>query len=287
MSKKFNYELQKGSKHVICPNCGKKTFKLYVQAGTNKVTGAQFGRCERINNCGYLQYPDFKGDFPPFQRIEQKSLKAPKFNIVPKKIVEDTFRNFNQNVFFKFLIKNFGREKSFELQEKYNIGTAKNGGTIFWQQDRAGKFRTGKVFYYNENGKRNKERHTWYIHNQVKSDFLLLQVFFGEHLTINTEKIALCESEKTAVMMSVFEPDFTWIASGGATYINDYKLNRIPFLTKVYPDEGFFNVWEKKTKHFNGRQMDVTVEHAVRDGLLSTGADILDLYLLEKQHQTI
>ena len=40
MTQKYNYELQKGSKHIICPNCRKKTFKPYVEAGTNNIVDA-------------------------------------------------------------------------------------------------------------------------------------------------------------------------------------------------------------------------------------------------------
>ena len=38
------------------------------------------------------------------------------------------------------------------------------------------------MMYYQSNGKRNKNRNSWYVHNEVKEDFELVQVFFGEHL---------------------------------------------------------------------------------------------------------
>ena len=43
----YKYKLETGSKHIICPNCGKKTFKCYVNADTGErdiVTGKQIGR---------------------------------------------------------------------------------------------------------------------------------------------------------------------------------------------------------------------------------------------------
>ena len=56
---KYKYELQKGSKHTFCPACGKKTFKPYVNAETGQVVDATiYGRCERINSCKYLKYPE-------------------------------------------------------------------------------------------------------------------------------------------------------------------------------------------------------------------------------------
>src|SRR5678815_5561529 len=57
--KRYKYELQKGSKHILCPICQKKTFKPYVHAGTNNaVDELKYGRCERVNSCSYILYPD-------------------------------------------------------------------------------------------------------------------------------------------------------------------------------------------------------------------------------------
>ena len=56
---KYKYELQKGSKHIICPSCKKKTFKPYVDAETGQIVDATiYGRCERINSCRHLKYPE-------------------------------------------------------------------------------------------------------------------------------------------------------------------------------------------------------------------------------------
>lgn len=180
-----------------------------------------------------------------------------------------------------YLVKLFGRETAYELQSLYNIGTAKKGGTIFWQQDLAGNFRTGKVMYYNENGKRDKTRFSSFVHKKIRDDFNFQQCFFGLHLADGSKPVALCESEKTAVLMSVFEPDFTWLATGGSEMINVTRLIELKRLDKVFADNGQFEKWAQKTRTFN-RQMDVTVDQAVERGELEPGVDILDLYLLKK-----
>lgn len=279
--KNYKYELQKGSKRYICPKCGKKTFKVFVYTGTNMVVDSEkFGRCNRENNCGYFRYPDkdVKYDYNYTPSAPQPP-KQPDF--IPDEIVESTFHKFKENVFFMYLAKLFGMNEAYRLQEMYNIGTAKVGGTIFWQQDKEGKFRTGKVIYYGTDGHRKKDRGSWYVHKQVKKDFELQQVFFGEHLITDNKPIALCESEKTAILMSVFEPEYTWIASGGANMLNSYRLLRLPRLDLVCPDDGQFEKWKEKTKMFTGRQMDITVSRAVKEGLLERGADIADLKLIE------
>ena len=284
MSKKYKWTLRPGSRKDLCPQCGKKRFVRYVLTSDEKTeAGQEFGRCDRIENCGYHLYPQHDKNFKPIPIIEKK-YETPKFDTIPKKTVESTFNNFKENVFFRYFIKTFGREVAWALQEKYNIGTAKNGGTIFWQQDRAGQFRTGKVIYYNENGKRRKDKMSWFVHKKINEKFLLSQVFFGEHLIFDAEKIALCESEKTAILMSIFEPDFTWIASGGAQMLNDYRLSRLQKIDKVFADNGQFESWELKTKHFENRQMDISVDKAVSEGILQPGDDILDLYILKTQN---
>ena len=282
--KNYKYELMKGSKHIVCPSCGKKTFKPFVLASDGKtiVDAERFGRCERVNSCGYFRYPggDDKYDYDytaPTRQPQQKIVP----DFIPEEFVEKTFCRFKENVFFMYLVEMFGINEAYRLQELYNIGTAKNGGTIFWQQDKEGNFRTGKVMYYNKDGHRKKDKTSWYIHNKVKDNFVLQQVFFGEHLVTEEKPIALCESEKTAIMMSVFRPEFVWIATGGSEMLNDYRLDRLPRLDFVFPDNGQFKKWQGKTERYEGRQIDTSVDQAVKEGRLKEGDDILDLELLE------
>ena len=283
--KNYKYELERGSKHIICPNCGKKTFKCYVDVNTGeRVNPTKYGRCERISSCKYILYPDNDdSEWQDYEPTKQPYI-APEPDFINPDLVRSTFRDFNKNVFFNFLAKTFDLETARALQVKYNIGTAKHGGTIFWQKDRDGKFRTGKVFYYQSNGRRDKQKGSWYLHKQVNKDYRLVQVFFGEHLIIEepTKPIALCESEKSAILMSVLQPEYNWIAAGGSNMLNVQRLMRLHRLDLVSPDEGQFELWEKQTSFFKGRQMDIRVEKAFREGKVNGGDDILDLYLNEK-----
>ena len=281
---KYMYELQKGSRRYLCPKCGKKEFKVYVKTGTNIVVDSErFGRCNRQNSCGYHQYPENDANMSDW--VAPVYVPEPiKPDFIPKEMVEASFCKFRENTFFMWLVKLFGQDIAHDLQSKYNIGTAKNNGTVFFQQDSDTKFRTGKVMYYQPNGKRNKNRNSWYVHRAVKEDFELVQVFFGEHLVKEypDKPVALAESEKTAILMSVFEPEYTWLASGGANMLNSYRLLRLPRLDLVCPDEGEFDNWKDRTKSFFNREMDGRVEKAFREGKVAKGADILDLILIEK-----
>ena len=274
--KQYKYELMKGSRRYICPKCHKKEFKVYVKTGTNIVVDeTKYGRCNRQNSCGYFRYPDTNEDWTPPQFV----YTPPKpLDYVSKDVVEATFNQYKSNVFFMYLVKLFGIEKAYQLQEAYNIGTAKGGGTIFWQQDREQNIRTAKVMYYNTNGKRNKDRMSWFVHKKISKDFNYRQCFFGLHLTSTDKPVALCESEKTAIIMSVFEPGYTWIASGGSEMLNDERLLELPRLDKVFADNGQYEKWERKTRMFEP-EMDISVDEAVGNGILKEGDDILDLYL--------
>ena len=270
----------KGSKKFTCPECGRKgVFVPYVDE-TNKIVDVEkFGRCERINSCGYIRYPDAKSN--EWIRKEPIYIPPQPTEFVSQEIVEKTFNNFKENVFFQYLIRMFGKETAFELQSLYNIGTSKTGGTIFWQQDRKNRFRTGKVIYYKPDGHRDKDKFSWFVHKKIREDFNFQQCFFGLHLVSAEKPIALCESEKTAVIMSVYEPEFTWIASGGSEMLSDIRKAELPRLDKVFADNGQFEKWAKATRNFEGRQMDVTVDQAVESGLIEKGSDILDLYQIK------
>ena len=87
--------------------------------------------------------------------------------------------------------------------------------------------------------------------------------------------------------MSIFMPEYTWVASGGSEMLNLQRLNELPRLDIVFPDNGQFDKWEWKTRIFTNRQMDLSVDRAVEDGLISEGDDILDLWLMGKGKEII
>lgn len=278
----YRYSLKKGGKKLTCPSCGHKgEFVPYIDTTTNQVVDPErYGRCERINSCGYNEKPKLKEKPDIWKPIQKKVVIEKPIEFIPQSVVEATFNEFRSNVFFMYLVKTFGREVAFELQAKYNIGTATHGGTIFWQQDNEMKFRTGKVMYYQPNGKRDKNRMSWFVHSKIRPDFNYRQCLFGLHLIDGTKPVALCESEKTAILMSVYQPEFTWVACGGSEMLNVQRISELKRLDKVFPDNGQFEKWEQRTKMFN-RQMDVSVDRAVANGILPAGSDILDLIQLK------
>lgn len=261
---KFKLDDRPGKKKFTCPNCHRsKTFTLYVNIETGEYLSDQVGKCDRINNCGHHVtprefYKDSKAeiisssDFNT-ENVEPSYIDQKYFN---QSVEANTFGN--EDNFSKFLILHFGLEQARELISKYHIGKSSlwPGATVFWQMDVNGKIRSGKIMHYDLlRGNRIKRRNNW-VHKQLEikgliSSFNLAQCYFGEHLLTSRPKspIAIAESEKTAIICSVFFPDMLWIASGS---LQGISINKSQVLKGrkvfLFPDLKGLDLWQKKAK---------------------------------------
>src|SRR4029079_1865334 len=96
--------------------------------------------------------------------------------------------------------------------------------TVFWQIDYDHEIRTGKLIAYDSRtGKRIKKYlstsngekvDALMIHKTINKDFSHQLCFFGEHLLSEypNKPVAIVESEKTAIIASLYMPQFNWIA---------------------------------------------------------------------------
>ena len=275
----FKYHLRPGSKKARCPSCGHyRCFVPYVDKN-GVPAGEQFGRCERINSCGYIKYPSggiCDSDVAVVDTLQRD------IDYVDERVVKNTLGGYMENGFLRYVAALFNWKTAEHVARKYNIGTY-GRYTIFWQQDKDGRFRTGKAIAYEAGGHRSKSIPAWYVHKKAsgKEDFNLVQVFFGEHLLNGLSKpVALVESEKTAVLMSIVRPDYTWLAAGGSEMLNTYRLSRLPRLDIIYPDNGQRIKWTAKTAYMHPN-VDLSVDKAVAAGKLEAGADIADLVFNE------
>ena len=71
--------------------------------------------------------------------------------------------------------------------------------------------------------------------------------FFGSHLVDSDrhkdKPIAIVESEKRACLMSVFNPNYLWIACGGSNGLSSHKLDYIKYREiHLFPDEGKYKL---------------------------------------------
>ncbi len=209
---------------------------------------------------------------------EEIETETPPPVFIPKEVFNQSLNHYSENNFVEFLHTLFEPCITNMLIDKYYIGTSKyySGATVFWQVDETGNIRYGKVMGYNPlTGKRIKEPFPQFTsinkaiikkHEKAKTtppDWVLKydeqspkpQVLFGLHL-LNSDlnkPVAIVESEKTAIVASVFIPCFIWMALGGKVV---EKFKEIPETLKekfkplagrrvlLIPDHGAVEDWQ-------------------------------------------
>ena len=248
-----------------CPACQvkEKTFSRYIDTVTGNYLADNVGRCNRESNCGYHYTPKqyFQDNNIPFEPVKPAFIPKPvikKTSLIPIDIFKESF-NHEANNFIRFLLNLFGPEITKELIKKYFIGTSNHwpGSVIYWQIDLNGKIRTGKIMLYNsDSGKRVKEpiNYITWVHKALKlTDFSLNQCFFGEHLLKEKNKpVAIVESEKTAIISSVYLPQFIWLAAGGLDSLNIEKCKVLTGRSVIlFPDLKGFDKWNDKVKELS------------------------------------
>ena len=136
-------------------------------------------------------------------------------------------RRYDLNPLYRYFTKVAGKEDTDRLFRLYRVGTSRmwNGAAVFWQTDRDGNVRAGKIMGYDAaTGHRIKEpfNQVSWVHSVKKlPDFRMKQCLFGEHLlsdssaVMSAKPVAIVESEKTALVATHFIPDFIWLATGG------------------------------------------------------------------------
>lgn len=273
-----------------CPGCsGKKCYTYYIDAETNALIDPSVGRCERLSKCSYhltpKQYFASNGITPTdtWVPLPPEPVKEPSF--IDQSVLRQTLTDNSRNNLVNFLRSIFDNDTVEDLISNYLIGTSKNGGTIFWQVDVEGLVHTGKIILYDPaTGKRNKSifpAATW-VHIKMKlKDFNLKQCLFGEHLIrLNpTKPIAIVESEKTAIIASVYFPQFVWLACGGLEQLSAKKLSVVSGKHVVlYPDLKCLEKWEDKAQLF-GFEVSKTLEEIATVEEKENGLDLAD-YLI-------
>lgn len=289
-----------------CPNCQQrdKTFSLYIDTETGEHLHPKVGKCNRESNCGYHYTPKqyFQDNNISFDTPQPKAYKPrpvtpqPKpVSFIPVEVFKATLKAHETNHFVQFLINQFGVEVTSQLVSRYFIATSKhwNGATVFWQIDTRGKVRTGKIMLYSPTtGKRvkNLELPVYWVHKALKQrEFELRQCLFGEHLLIDkTKPVAIVESEKTAVIASVYLPQFIWVAVGSLTNLNAEKCSILKGLTvTLFPDLNGFEKWSSKAKELSHLAIFIVsdlLERKATEAEKKQGLDLAD-YLIKFDHK--
>lgn len=283
----YKYSLDKSSKKFICPKCLKKSFVRYVDNETNAYLESQFGRCDKESSCKYHNTPKNNNTL----YIPSKPLLKREKSTIPKIEVTKHGQNFKNNYFIQYLKNHFPEDEIKATILNYLIGTSNHwrGATVFWQIDHKEAVVTGKIMLFDINtGKRvkNPYNHISWMHKTLKiPNYELQQCLFGLHL-INEypEKIiALVESEKTAIIMSLFLPNYLWIATGSKGNFKKELLEPIKnFKIIAYPDKSEYNDWNKKALQLNQEGYHIRCSDYIEKKDVPDGTDLADIYFESK-----
>ena len=293
-----------------CPSCNKKQcFTRYIDTTGAIQFPTHVGRCDHENSCGYHYTPrQYFEDTPSVAVNNGQNAKVPK---VPRTKVPEiepyffdavlmarTEKAYDTQALCIFLSGILGMERTTTQMKLYHAGTSRDDSTAFWQVDFNGQIRTCKIIRYDRGtGHRLKapEHHPYWLHTMMKIDKQRIrQCFFGEHL-INKEEnrgkpVAIVESEKTAIVASLYIRDFVWIATGGSNgMFNRADLNVLRSRKVILvPDLGMYDSWHDKAITLTRLGIDASVydflEKNASEADNKAGLDIADFLLQQRFH---
>jgi hypothetical protein len=307
------YTLDKSSKKFNCPKCEKKRFVRYIDSQTNHYLNENYGRCDRETSCGYFNKPPISND-KSINKIPVSHFSTLKNNVEvdyhTKELLQLSLQKYNNNNFYLFLAKKFDVIKVNEVIDKYKIGTSKHwsGATVFWQIDDFYRIRSGKILLFDKNNcKRVKTPyvHINWVHKIAKHiNFNLKQCLFGLHLihsiqngtkgnfvknSLANVKIALVESEKTAIIMALFLPEYIWVATGSKQNFKKdllYPIKNYDIIS--FPDKSEYKDWNEKAQCLNRDGFKIKVSDYIEKIDCENGTDLADIYLsYESQEKVI
>lgn len=323
----YRFHLQKyrpGSK-TACPECGRKScFTRYIDEAGEISFPDNVGICDHINSCGYHYTPkEYFRDNPTVKEklneqernggtpIVAKALakpqpeQEPQISFLPSDWVEQSMRRYDINPLYRYFTKVMGKENVDKLFSLYRVGTSKmwGGATVFWQTDRDGNVRAGKIMGYDAvTGHRIKEpfNQVSWVHSVRKvQDFRMKQCLFGEYLlsdssaVMSAKPVAIVESEKTALVAAHFIPDFTWLATGGMHGCFNREAMQVLGGREVilFPDLKATNEWRQRLPMLESVCRRATcsdlLERIATNEQRSQGLDIADFLLMEDTPQMI
>jgi hypothetical protein len=273
-------------------------------------------------------YQCWKNDNPlPTRRITSKkliqypSLSSPVYSI-PDEMFDKSLSHYDRNNFARLLQQQFGQRKAIELLQRFHIGTSSRwpGACVFWYIDDKGRKRGGQIKLFssdwhtakNFNG---KSKVDW-VHSALtyrlekagtlQPDWLVDYNQYGECspclfglwqlLTDPTDKpVAIVEAPKTAIICTVYLPDFIWLAVGALSYLNAERLTPIRGRkVMLFPDLNAYYDRVKESGHTlkgwlnragelraNGFDIEVSdfLEQRANDEQKRAGLDLADFLL--------
>ena len=279
------------SRHT-CPSCGRpRCFTWYVDEshvskGTPAASAPIFpgtGRCDHESGCGYHYTPrQYLADHPHERDyISQQSQlyrrpfvapPPPPPSFLQPDVITAAEHGVEQSPLFVWLTSWLPTDRVLETFRMYHVGY-RDGGTVWPQIDSRNRVRTAKLMQYGPDGHRNG-RVTW-LH--PTSGYNLAQVYFGLHLISDkSKKIAIVESEKTAIVCRILTDSYIWLACGGCGNFRPSMGDLTGRDVLIFADTGSESKWAAKISTWPQRTSSMKLVPWAPDGA-PANMDIADL----------
>jgi hypothetical protein len=292
-----------------CPSCGyKKEFTRYIDNETGLHLADHVGLCNRVDNCGYhfppKEYFTVHPELKPERLNTVKQINKPPQVHIPFDEMVLTISGWENNVFYSFLKLNFGEKATGIALGNYPVGTMQFthwvNATIFWYIDKSGNVRAGQVKQFSENGHTKDKSTNWYhtilkTHLEKNHESLpnwlpayleqhgKASCMFGEHLLSvrPNDPVAVVEAPKTAIIASMFYPEYVWVAVGAKSYLNTTRCAALKNRdVALFPDLGGFEEWTQRATNFYGLvktiYLDTTLEDLATEEMRKNKEDFAD-----------
>lgn len=319
----YRYQFKKykrPSDRLTCPSCDqKRTFTPYVDTTTGEELPPQYGKCERVNNCGYSLNPYSDGyakaiteqergerpqDWKP-QQVKRPTPPPPKPPVfIPNEVKVASLKAYGQNNFVKYLHRLFDASDVEAVVSRYQIGTSGRweGASVFWLIDIDNNVRAGQIKCFDETGHtikdlladgERKSRTTW-VHSVLKykkpvpmwlesyqNQENKVSCLFGEHLLESepTKAVCLVEAPKTAVIASLYFPQFNWLAVMALTHLTAERCKALEGKKVIlWPDLNGYELWQRKSNELSAGRWIVSdfLEKLATDEERKNGLDLAD-----------
>lgn len=136
----------------------------------------------------------------------------------------------------------FGKERTEEVWRKYHVTTDGYGLAVFWYTNKDGKICKDKRIAYKHDGHRDKDFGG--TSRFRTSQGYRERTLFGAHLVRDCASVSVVESEKTALLASLFNPNEVFVATGGKNGVSLFNC----LDCKLYPDMDAVEDWANTGK---------------------------------------
>lgn len=140
---------------------------------------------------------------------------------------------------FRWMCKIFKEEDVRDVWNRYNVTTDSHGNAVYWYVDQDGRILFDKRIAYKDDGHRDK---AFFPGRQFRvGDGFCGKCYFGACIPDDGKKAFIVESEKTAILASLYYGGRRFLATGGKSNLREIEPNMM-----LVPDMDARAEWEEK-----------------------------------------